>query len=331
MSKRLLIAAAAALSVSAGQALAASPFSAIYAFGDSLSDAGNLYILSGIPSSPYYKGHFSNGQTWVEDLSQMLNLGPLTPSLAGGNDYAFGGAQTGPTLINPANPLPIDLPDQIGAYQKAHPAAVSGALYTLDIGANDILDGLEALQKGDITLLQFDTVVTEAIANTVTGVSELYTDGARKLLLYDVPQLSLTPDFNMDPPAIQDLADQLAQTFNAGVLSELRSLEKEGLTVYNLDTYDLLGEIVKNKGADGIAFTDVVDACIDVPACVGGSYAEQNQNLFWDGLHPTAAGHQITADYAAALVPEPSTWAMMILGLTGLGALGARRARAAAG
>jgi hypothetical protein len=45
-------------------------------------------------------GHFSNGLTWVEDLSHMLGLGTLTPSLAGGHDFSFGGAETGPTAMS---------------------------------------------------------------------------------------------------------------------------------------------------------------------------------------------------------------------------------------
>jgi phospholipase/lecithinase/hemolysin len=76
-------------------------YTALFAFGDSLSDAGNDYLIDGgtDPVSPYYQGHFSNGLTWVEDLSNMLGLGTLRPSLAGGNDFAFGGAETGPTAI----------------------------------------------------------------------------------------------------------------------------------------------------------------------------------------------------------------------------------------
>ena len=72
----------------------------------SLSDAGNDWIVDGHtdPVSPYYQGHFSNGLTWVEDLSTMLGLGTLKPSLAGGKDFAFGGAETGPTAIEGVNP-----------------------------------------------------------------------------------------------------------------------------------------------------------------------------------------------------------------------------------
>ena len=73
-------------------------FKTVFAFGDSLSDAGNDYYIDGgtAPVSPYYQGHFSNGLTWVEDLSKKLGLGTLTPSLRGGHDFAFGGARNWP-------------------------------------------------------------------------------------------------------------------------------------------------------------------------------------------------------------------------------------------
>ena len=48
-------------------------YTTLFAFGDSLSDAGNDWIVDGHtdPVAPYYQGHFSNGLTWVEDLSKM--------------------------------------------------------------------------------------------------------------------------------------------------------------------------------------------------------------------------------------------------------------------
>jgi len=130
-------------------------YSTLFAFGDSLSDAG-----------PYYAGHFSNGPTWVEDLSQML-LGPsevLKPSLEGGNDFAFGGAQTGTTAIEGLNP--IDLPAQIADYALSHPKAVPGALYTLDIGANDIMNSLSEFAAGKLTLGGVITVRPPWFSNT---------------------------------------------------------------------------------------------------------------------------------------------------------------------
>ena len=72
----------------------ASSFDAIYAFGDSLSDVGNIFTASGgvAPAAPYANGQFSNGPVWVQDLAAGLGLAPLKPSLLGGTDYAFGGA-----------------------------------------------------------------------------------------------------------------------------------------------------------------------------------------------------------------------------------------------
>jgi phospholipase/lecithinase/hemolysin len=80
-----------------------SPYSTVYAFGDSLSDAGNAYLLSisseasvlgfsPTPVSPPYKqisysdvaaDVFSNGPVWTQDLSQALGLGTLAPSGVG--------------------------------------------------------------------------------------------------------------------------------------------------------------------------------------------------------------------------------------------------------
>ena len=147
----------AAFAVSLGVACtpAAAAYTSIFAFGDSLSDAGNLFAESEgtIPLKPYVAGHFSNGPTWVEDLSQMLGLGPMKPFLTSndGTNYAFGGAQTGITDINPfdpTSPVHIDFPDQITAFNLVDPNPVKGALYTLDIGANDILNALAALSRG---------------------------------------------------------------------------------------------------------------------------------------------------------------------------------------
>jgi outer membrane lipase/esterase len=328
---------AASLACTSAQAVT---FTALYAFGDSLSDAGNLTIyaaanpglgITPLPSPPYYPGHASNGPTWVEDLSVKLGLGTLTPSLAGGNDYAFAGAQSGSPLINQANPAQIDLPFQVAAFAGAsHSTPVSSALFTLDIGANDILNGIKALATSQITLSQFGTVVGEAVSNALTAIGALCADGARNLLFYDVPKLSLTPQLNMDPASIKTLADLAAQTFNADVLAGVAALDLTGLKVYNLDTYDLLNAIVSDPSVYG--FTNATQACVSILACVGGTLDQQNDYLFWDGVHPTAAGHMLTADFALNAVPEPSTWAMMLFGFAGLafaGYLRARRARAA--
>ena len=74
----------------------AGPFSSLVVFGDSLSDVGNIAsaTLGIYPGSTYYNNRFSNGPVWVEALSGDLGLGSIQRSTAGGNDFAYGGAQT---------------------------------------------------------------------------------------------------------------------------------------------------------------------------------------------------------------------------------------------
>ena len=57
--------------------LAAAPYTRIVAFGDSLTDNGNLYALNGgtyPPSPPYFGGRGSNGPVAVEYMSTALGL-----------------------------------------------------------------------------------------------------------------------------------------------------------------------------------------------------------------------------------------------------------------
>ena len=317
---------------------AAAAYTAIFAFGDSLSDAGNLYSESAgaIPLAPYVDGHFSNGPTWVEDLSQMLGLGPMKPFLTSndGTNYAFGGAQTGPTDINPFDPnspIHIDLPDQISAFNLVDPNPVKGALYTLDIGANDIMNALGEFVGGKISLSEVQTVVSQAETNTINSVKTLVGLGAQSLLFYEVPNLGLTPRF--DGTALQGLASGLAASFNVSVLGGLTQLD--GLKVFTLDTYDLLEEIKADPSEFG--FTNVSDPCWtgsftdpNSGTLCSTDPSDQNKYLFWDDVHPTAAGHLLAAEFALnALnaVPEPSTWAMMLVGFAGLGFVGYRASR----
>jgi phospholipase/lecithinase/hemolysin len=337
MNRKLRLAAfAVALASACTPATAA--YTAIFAFGDSLSDAGNLFSESAgaIPLAPYVDGHFSNGPTWVEDLSQMLGLGPMKPFLTSpdGTNFAFGGAQTGPTDINPFDPnspVHIDLPDQITAFNLVDPNPVKGALYTIDIGANDIMNALAAYAEGTLSLDGVQTVVSQAESNTIDSVKSLVGLGAQSLLFYEVPNLGLTPRF--DGSGLQSLASGLAESFNAAVLKGLTQLD--GLKVFTLDTYDLLGEIKADPSEFG--FTNVSDPCWtgsftdpNSGTLCSTDPSDQNKYLFWDEVHPTAAGHLLTAEFALGAlnaVPEPSTWTMMLVGFAALGFAGYRRSR----
>ncbi len=316
----------------------ATTYSAIYSFGDSLSDAGNIFAATGgaipaplFPSGApaYYNGRFSNGPNWVDDLSAKLGLGPVSPSAVGGNDFAVGGAQTGPTSVNPGVPL-VDLNYQIQEFGLLDPSPSPNALYTLDIGANDIGDALSAYAKNPA--FDLSGFLSSAVANTVGAIDTLYNGGARDLLYYEVPDLSLVPAFE----AGGALGGQLAMQFNDDVLAAIEPLEADELTVFDVPIFSALQTIVNYP--DRFGFTNATSPCIsgnfELP---GTECADPGQTLFWDDEHPTAAGQALTADLAYDVLtaapdpistPEASTWAMMLIGFAGL-AFAYRRARPA--
>ena len=143
----------------------AGPYSAIYAFGDSLSDVGNVFLgTDGTePAPPYFAGRFSNGPIWLDYLAAQLGTGPMIPSLLGGTDYAFGLATTGfaPTLSTPS--LVPTFVQQVALFNTATGVAPPSALYAVWIGANDLLNVLQSGAAGAQALaLMQGAAATEA-------------------------------------------------------------------------------------------------------------------------------------------------------------------------
>ena len=62
----------------------------------SLIDTGNVFAATGQPAGPLLRWPLTRtGPVWVEYLAGRLGIAAPTPSLTGGTDYAWGGAETG--------------------------------------------------------------------------------------------------------------------------------------------------------------------------------------------------------------------------------------------
>jgi phospholipase/lecithinase/hemolysin len=303
------------------QSLTLPTYSVIYAFGDSLSDAGNLSITTAITgttpvSPPYYQEQyglvsgnvFSNGPTWVQDLSVALSLGTLEPSLIGGTDFAYGGAESGPTPQNASDPeiQAISLPSQFTQFQTAVSDPAANALYTVSIGANDLLD---ILGETSLTSQQQATDVSDAVANEISFVKQLVGDGAKNLLVLDVPDLGKTPsvlqglaDGSGSPsPALDAEASQLASLYNADLTSQLTGLT--GVNAEVINAYQLIDAAVATPAAYGLTNIASPVWSGNYTSSSSGTLATtgttaQDQYLFWDHLHPTETGHQAIATLA---------------------------------
>src|ERR1700712_3501743 len=166
-------------------------FSTVYSFGDSLSDAGNISLASlgtlPVGNGIYSGGRFTNGNVWVQDLAQNLGLPAVKPSLAGGTDYAYGGAETGTTAVH-AN-TPTDLPSQLGQFAASVPNPSPTALFTVWAGANDVLD----IANSTETPVQQQASVHQAVVNETAFVAGLVAHGAKDLVVMGVPDLAKTP------------------------------------------------------------------------------------------------------------------------------------------
>jgi phospholipase/lecithinase/hemolysin len=297
-------------------ALAAPP-QRFVVFGDSLSDPGNAFVLirdveippfeSIIPSAPYARGafHFSNGATWVEQLSLLDHAVPtagpalLVPLVF--SNYAVGGARARTVGA-------FDLPTQVGLFVRDfHGHAPAGALHIVFIGGNDLRDALEALAT-DPTGAASATILGSALASIQTQLLTLQAAGARHFLVANGPDISLAPAVRLLGPAAQGAARLLSAQFNAGLEAILHGIETAtGADILRLDVFRFLNEVVASPAAFGL--TNVTDTCIRVGTIANAFCATPNKFLFWDGIHPTKAGHKLLAERAHAVLNPVSTLA----------------------
>lgn len=283
-----------------------SNYSQLIFFGDSLSDNGNVYALSGgqFPPPPYVNGRFSNGPVAAEVMADTLGL-----SLS---DFAFGGAKTGPDANNNDNyrwDLGLNgtgMQAQVGMFATSlgGGSADANALYGVWGGANDYFEA--------------GLTPPESVANLITIISDLYALGARNFFVPNLPDLGLTAEF-VGTPA-QGQMTFISQVFNSLLDSELLSLglNLPDASIIGFDTFNFLRMAVGNP-AD-LGFTNVTEACLDNLACVFDP-AVQDTYLFWDGVHPTAAAHEALglAFAESVAVPEPAVFGLLLLGFGALG------------
>jgi len=327
-------------------------YSQLYVFGDSLSDVGNIYELTdhNVPvSPPYAQGRFTNGKVWVQYLAEDLGLGPVTASLNGGNDFAYGAAQTGQTIAHKGLDvidLPaLDLTAQQVQYQASAPAPASDALYTLWIGANDIFAFINLYLDGELAFSDAGTFISQATSNVGVAVESLADSGMNHMLALNLPDLSKTPEVmaaastTENPSAALAQVSDLTRMFNAALASRLQDAAKEkdfDLTL--VDTFTRVNQAAADPQAFG--FSNVTDPCwtgtLGDPLS-GIICSHPEDYLFWDDVHPTWRGHQLMAELALATlrtdatsVPEPGSGALFLFAILVMGATLARRRRSAA-
>ena len=289
---------------------ATAQYTSLTVFGDSLVDAGNIAIATGgtvpNPALGYFQGRFTNGYDYTDLLSIKLFGMPTVASLAGGTNFAFGGARASTTSAVP------DLSEQLGlfnAYLIAGHSIDTNGLYVLNFGGNDVFNA-----PGDPAAAS--TFLQSAAMTYAAGVQALNNLGVRNILLTGFPVAT-------DPRSAE------AEGY---LTTSLGNLSLAGdTTLFRFDYLDFFGRVQSNPSSLGLPTLDLTTTCIAANAQATGC-----QGIFsFDGTHPTAAVQSalfrdIDRQFGlSAAVPEPATWAMMLVGFGFVGFAMRRRQKVA--
>lgn len=314
-SKKMFIAGLLAIMfVSAGTASAEMSFKRIVVFGTSLSDPGNAFALWGrqsdppydmlnpflVPDWPYAIGghHYTNGAGWTEQFGRGQGLAAsVRPAFKGsdskGTNYAVGRARA---RDDASTGNFVNLSAQVNAFMSDfNGAAPSDALYVIEIGSNDLQDALTAFAGGG----DGGTVIRDAIVAIGNNIGALYGAGARKFLVWNIPDIGLTPAIRiLDAvnPGARQVAGLLTGSFNANLDSLLSSMTGlPGIEIARFDAHSLLNTLVADPAAYGLTVTDA--ACV-TPNLPPFQCETPEEFLFWDGIHPSRAVNGIIAQEA---------------------------------
>lgn len=299
MSRFLRNAACAALAVVAVGAVAstasAQTYNRLVVFGDSLSDNGNLYAVTGgtnPQSPPYYLGRFSNGPVFTELLG--FNAGRYTAGapVTGSVNYAFGGARTDSAASPPG------MRNQLLAYTGAGGTFGRNDLVSVLGGANNIFQAFPGAAVSTNPTGAMQATANAAATDINFIVNSVASAGAGTILVSNLPRLGITPQFSASNPSVgaagSALADYAGSTFNSALLSRLMvtAAAQPNTNIILMDLYKISDPMAANPGRFGL--TNATNSCFNgVTVC-----ANPDGYLYWDGVHPTAAGHRLIAQLA---------------------------------
>lgn len=294
----LVIGATMALATPAEATRTTARYTSMTVFGDSLVDAGNIRALGlgANPADGYFMGRFTNGYDYTDLLSMSLFGTPTMASLGaftGGTNFAYGGARASVTSAVP------DLAEQLtlySAYLAEGNTVDTNGLYVLNFGGNDIFNAPS-------NAAQADAFLRNAAKAYADGVQALLDLGVRNILLTGFPVLT-------DPRSF---------TAEGYLTTELARLNMDADdTLFRFSYLDFFTRVSTDPASLGLPpqRTDITCRAAGPAAIAAGCVG-----IFsFDGTHPTAPIHQaLFRDMdrqfnLTGAIPEPATWALMLVG-----------------
>lgn len=338
-------------------------FTSFYVLGDSLSDNKNTAVMVGnliaqqpdpasidlVPSPPQQQpGVSSNGFTWAKEFTDAfaaagkdtanLSFGAARAKDDGGGppdllaqisaDASFTTTFVLPTVSSGPVPISGTAPKYAdgkgGLLDPLRPKG-SNALVAVFIGGNDFLDAAVDLTFGAVSQ---QTLVDDTLGAVKTAIDGLIVEGIDDFVVMNLPNFAVIPQFaGSAQPFGLNLAAAAVQ-YNSALDTYLDSLSG----IARITTVDVFSALTDTSLLASAGITDTSTTCVSVTTdtsrdCTG--------LLYFDTIHPTAAGHGLIADLTrnriaqeyAQPVPLPAPALMLLTALGGM--LVVRRRKAA--
>ncbi|XP_056176257.1 GDSL esterase/lipase At3g27950-like [Syzygium oleosum] len=318
-------------------------FPAIYNFGDSNSDTGGRSAAFSQFPPPYGETNLGNppkrlsdGHVILDFITEKLGLPYLNAYLDSiGTNFRHGANfATGGSGILPGPISPFDLGIQISQFRQfksrttelyknlsdsgmmekcsryslPHPDDFSKALYTFDIGHNDLAVGFY-----NMTVDQIVAAIPGILNGFDAAVQELYGEGARSFWIHNVgplgclPFMALPYNGTIDQNGCVAYKNNVAQEFNQQLkkrMNQLRNNLSMAAFTY-VDVYSAKLSLISDAKNQG--FVDPLNFCCGsfVPTFVkcgmsaqvngttihGHACGDPQNRISWDGTHFTDAAN----------------------------------------
>jgi outer membrane lipase/esterase len=271
----------------------------LLAFGDSLSDTGNAFALTGgaFPDPRFYhEGRLSDGPVWVDRLAGEHGLlANLMTGAEGEADadwnFAVAGATSGAEPLDPAAGTPPGVRAQVDAARAMAEAGRirldGGTTAMLWGGANDYGMWLTSAGRDPAA----DGAVTAGVVGNLDAATRGLTEaGAGRVAVLNLFDFSLAPTTALLPGAVREAGDAMTAEHNRLLLAAAEQADADSdAQVVLVDVDAVFDAVAADPAAWGF---ETLAPCL--PACEEPGSADGH--VFWDGTHLTSAAHALVAE-----------------------------------
>lgn len=271
------------------------PFNRVVAFGDSLSDNGNLYTATAglVGKGNYYHGRFSNGPVWVEYFSKYLGLDLYNWAVAAApSDFG--------NFFDLFKSVPYTLQHELSNFTDSiHEVGmtkdeIEHMLFTLLIGGNNFVHDIKSTPEE----------IADDYANFADALVSL---GAKYIMIINLPDLAIAPRYNKDDENAYVVRKRVQLT-NELIENKIRmyQIQHPAVTFYDVNLFKYTDDAMLNPSK--YYLTNTTDRCY-----TGSFYESYNSEkicdnpqtyLFWDDLHPSTTFGCQTAGIAINMIFE---------------------------